>query len=78
MTNHYKIILLFFLFLINEKSYAQNNYTKIKKIFPSTNTIVIDSLPINYKSFRVLKDKIEINPKKKLKYLSCNFSIYLS
>ena len=62
MTNHYKIILLFFLFLINEKSYTQNNYTKIKKIFPATNTIVIDSLPINYKSFRVLKDKIEINP----------------
>ena len=63
MSNHYKIILLFFLFLINAKSYAQNNYTKIKKIFPSTNSIVVDSLPINYKSLRVLKNKLEINPK---------------
>ena len=63
MSNRYKIISLFFLFLINEKSYAQNNYTKIKKIFPSTNSIVVDSLPINYKSLRVLKNKLEINPK---------------
>ncbi len=62
MNNFSKVIILFLVFCVFEIMYAQNNSIKKKTFLPLESILKIDSLPIDYTNFQILKNNIEINP----------------
>ena len=62
MNNFSKLIILFLTFCVFEIIYAQNNFINKKTFLPVNNILKIDSLPIDYTNFKILKNNLEINP----------------